>query len=103
MATVKQHFIHFLKDNNVYEQYILNFNNRKKINKYYRETPFIKYFKITNETLLITNAFYWLSSPEHYYFWYILNKKWMHYLDNIKNNQEIIHYDFNKKIIYQIP
>ena len=80
MAAVKQHFIHFLKDNNVYEQFMFDFNNRNKISKYYPKKLFIHFFKTTDETLLIYDAFNWLASPENYRFWSNINKKWDSYI-----------------------
>ena len=80
ISNIKQQFIHFLKDNNAYEQYMLNFNNRNKMSRHYSKKSFIRYFKITEEILLINNAFDWQYSPENFSFWENLNVKWIIYL-----------------------
>ena len=88
MITIKQFFIQFLKQNNIYEQYMLNFNNRNKMSKYYRETPFMEYFKLTNDRYLIALAFPWVCSPEKSCFWEDMSDKWIMYLHDYyeKNN-----------------
>ena len=85
---IKQFFIQFLKQNNVYEKYMLNFNNRNKMSKYYRETPFMKYFMITHDKYLIANAFPWTVSPEKFGFWEDTDDKWIMCLHDYyeKNN-----------------
>ena len=77
MISTKKLFIKFLKDNNVYEQYMFNFNNRTKISKYYPKKTFTSYFETTDLYLAINNAFNWSDSPEHFRFWENLNTKWI--------------------------
>ena len=101
MATAKQQFIRFLKDNNVYGNYMCAFENRELYKK--RRSSLKTFFPTYKPEQYLLCAFDWDYTNEGMRYWYNLHKKWMHYLDNIKNNQEIIHYDFNKKIIYQIP
>ena len=75
MLTFKQQFIRFLKQNNVYEQYIYNFNN----GKYYRErffngkTPFLSE---DSPYGYITNAFSWGFTKEGTNFWLMITTKW---------------------------
>ena len=73
---IKQQFIQFLKQNNAYEQYMLNFNNRSKMSKYYSKKAFKKYFKFTEEKLLITNAFDWDKTKEGFDYWDKIDDKW---------------------------
>lgn len=77
---IKQQFIQFLKQNNIYGKFINNFNNRNKMSKYYHETSFMKYFKLTTDRYLIANAFPWVDSPEKFCFWEDMDDKWIMYL-----------------------
>lgn len=77
---MKQLFIHFLKQNNAYEKFMNNFNNRNKISTYYPKISFILYFEITNETIIISHAFRWATSFENLLFWINLNQKWVTFL-----------------------
>ena len=54
MISNKQLFIKFLKDNNVYGQYMFNFNNRHEINIWDIKKPFSVFFHFTYKKLLIT-------------------------------------------------
>lgn len=87
--TPKQRFIHFLKQNNVYEQYMFNFNNIDGINfrkKYRKEYASIKsFFLFSKKKYYVYNAFLWESTKEGYNFWNNLQIKW-EYQDNLYND-----------------
>ena len=83
MATTKQQFIRFLKQNNVYGNYMHAFENREEI--YRKRISNLKTFftNYTPEQYLLC-AFTWGNTKEGLQYWCYLNTKWMHYLDNIK-------------------
>ena len=80
----KQQFIRFLKDNNVYGNYMHAFENRELYRKRIStlKTFFIYY---TPEQYLLC-AFDWGNTKEGWQYWRNLYDKWMHYLDSINNN-----------------
>ena len=70
MNTIKQLFIQFLQDNNIYEQFINNL--------YYTSSleDFIDCATINNSARFITKAFNWGKTKEGSYFWVKVSIKW---------------------------
>ena len=81
--TIKQQFIRFLKENNAYEEYIHNFNNRKEEDN--KVCPKNKFFSKTEPLDFIDSAFNWSNSHEHFLFWENLNGKWIDYIITLYN------------------
>ena len=71
-TTIKQQFIHFLKQNNIYEQYMYNFKNKNTI-----EINFIKFINNTEEIDYIYQAFPWYKTIGGIQKWSELSKKWV--------------------------
>ena len=69
---VKQLFLHFLKQEGIYESYIFNFNNTLHINK-----NFDRFILKTEERYFIRFAFSWESTKEGYDFWLKKSIKWV--------------------------
>ena len=75
MATIKQQFIRFLKDNHAYGQFMLNFKIHKRYpNKFTTKEFFINTFYGD----FLTHAFYWKNTMEGHNYWAILDYKWYH-------------------------
>ena len=77
---MKRKFIHFLKENNVYEKFMYNFEHRKEIHRWYPKISAKKYFDVTYEKHLLFCAFSWRYTNEKLYFWDELNQKWIKYI-----------------------
>lgn len=87
MVTTEQQFIHFLKKNNAYEQFMFNF----KIHR-------IKYKNLSGTSMLteknfflnifyrdfLSYAFFWKDTPQGYDYWCKLYYKWKNGGYNIK-------------------
>ena len=77
MSDYKKEFVIFLKKNNAFGAFVLNFNNSKlwrKENgeiydehKYFTNTPFERY---------ISGAFLWRNTVQGHIFWQKLSEKW---------------------------
>ena len=84
MNSTKQQFVKFLKDNNVYEQYMFNFKEHRIKRKqdvprvYYAEKVF---FLNCNCEYFIRNAFPWKCTPQGGYYWANIDTKWIDYLN----------------------
>ena len=75
--TPKQQFIRFLKDNNAYGQYILNFNKREESrNKAYPKSQF---FSKSEPFNFMNKAFTWCNTIEGWGYWNTLSRKWIIY------------------------
>ena len=80
MITIKQQFVHFLKDNNVYEKYMFYF----KADKYYKNSFFVCPKKVTFDYFVskvkkenyISFSFDWKNTTEGYDFWGFLSSEW---------------------------
>ena len=82
MNTAKQLFIQFLKENNIYEQYMYNFNKREESrNKAYPKNQFFS--KVRREQY-INYAFTWSITPEGWSYWNKFHEKWNNYTAAIK-------------------
>ena len=92
MISRKKLFIHFLKQNNAYEQFMFNLNSRKG----YFFTP-KKFFNYTFDEDFVSNAFNWDDSLQGYGYWDELEDKWLGTLE--RKSQ----YDFKKTTIHKIP
>lgn len=74
MVTIKQYFFHFLKQNNVYEQYMNNFNKREKHrNEICPKNQFLSKSEPVN---FIDRAFTYSRTKEGHEFWFNLSVKW---------------------------
>lgn len=85
LTTPKQQFIHFLKQNNIYEQFMFNFNNRKKLstNKFYQDNITFKHFiQHINIQDYIVLAFAWNNTKEGRDFWSETSIKWYRTISN---------------------
>lgn len=74
----KGYFFRFLKENNAYEQYIMNFNTKlgkeyRKINGFHSTK---KFFEDVGSKYFITYGFIWRNTPQGYGYWDNLNCKW---------------------------
>ena len=74
---VKQLFLHFLKQEGIYESYIFNFNNALRI-----DTNFNHFILKTEEKYFIRFAFSWSSTNEGYDFWLKKSIKWVNTYSN---------------------
>ena len=72
MITIKQQFIHFLKDNNAYEEFMYNF-----IHKKIKKMDFIQYINNTANYNFLYNAFPWHITKGGIQKWRTLSNKWM--------------------------
>ena len=72
MTTTKQQFIQFLKQNNIYEKYVFNFNHKRTI-----KINFIKFLNNVEPFNLIYNAFPWHRTEEGISTWNKLSKQWI--------------------------
>lgn len=73
---VKNHvinnFVRFLKENNVYDEYMENSDlNTNFIG------DFIRYFTVNHPKLYIMNAFGWMGTKQGADFWEKLHSKWL--------------------------
>ena len=75
MISTKQLFIKFLKDNNVYEQYMFNVNKRKE--KYFTPKNF---FLNTLYVDFVSNAFTWKETLQGYGYWDKIENNWLYNL-----------------------
>ena len=85
MITNKQQFIQFLKDNNAYEQYVFNFNNREEVRN--NICPKSQFFSKTEPIYYVQRAFTWYNTKEGCCFWFNLSVEWKKYYtknDNLK-------------------
>ena len=85
---IKQLFIYFQKQNNAYERYMLNFNNRSKMSKYYPKKAFKKYFISCYHKDIIYNAFAWKNTPQGNIYWATLSYNWEKLLKTIGLNYQ---------------
>lgn len=105
MITIKQQFIHFLKQNNAYEQYMFNFNHKRRL-----KINFIQYINNTEPFYLIYNAFNWDRTEEGISTWNKLSKQWVYllnvpqlFIQFIKQNNVYEQYINQIKYINYIP
>ena len=79
----KKQFIKFLKDNNVYGLYILNFRNRS-----HSTTPFFKrqinifkdFIEDEKPETFFIHSFKWEQTPEGFEFWCDIDDLWLELL-----------------------
>lgn len=77
MITTKQQFIHFLKQNNVYEKYMFNFQSQDAMKRRISwHIPSINFFEEVNASEFIANAFVYSNTKEGYTCWSIISLKW---------------------------
>ena len=78
MVTVKQLFIHFLKDNNAYEEFIYNFNSKNGISyrSHFNFSQPTKYFPCSLRKDFIYNAFAWIDTTQGFDYWCRLSYNW---------------------------
>ena len=74
VTTPKQQFIHFLKENNAYEKYVYNFNNREE--KRNKVCPKSQFFSRTKPVYYVNKAFTWCNTKEGNPFWFNLSVEW---------------------------
>ena len=72
MISIKQQFIHFLKDNNVYEEFMYNFEH-KKIDR----TSFRQYINFTHSFDYIFRSFPWHKTKGGIKLWRTLSNQWI--------------------------
>ena len=77
MISNKQLFIKFLKENNAYGQYILNFNNREKYRN--KVCPKNQFFSKTERKEYILCAFDLSKTIEGWSYWNKFHGKWINY------------------------
>lgn len=82
---MKKKFIKFLKENNVYERFMYNFEHREERFYKYQKINFKTYFNGTHERCLLFSAFDWDSTSEGLRFWDEIDTKWVVYI--IKNGK----------------
>ena len=75
--TWKQQFIHFLKQNNIYEQYIDNFDLEYSVtwDKCWEKT-LKNFFEKMPPDQFINYSFNWAKTKEGSYFWADIDIKW---------------------------
>lgn len=71
IISIKQLFIHFLKQNNAYEKYM------RSLNKKYGGVSFESLIKTSDENCYVSNAFIWNRTPEGNLFWLEINDQWV--------------------------
>lgn len=82
----KQLFIRFLKQNNAYEQYVINFNSiegyeyRRYLNLYSSND----FFKHENMLHFTGYPFVWNKTKEGWLYWEIIDEKWVKYVNTKK-------------------
>ena len=79
MASHKQHFLQFLKENNAYEEFMFNFESKE--GRFYRANrgllcPTEKYFTSCYSRSYLRDAFLWNDTSQKHDYWSSLNKKW---------------------------
>lgn len=79
---VKQQFIHFLKQNNVYEQFIINFDKREGERN--KACPKSQYLSEMEPERFIDRAFTWRHTEGGWLYWYNLSVKWQIFYSKIK-------------------
>ena len=77
---LKQNFIHFLKQNNVHERFMYNFDHRHELFYEFQKINFKPYFEESIKHTLILHAFDWTSTSEGYRFWHEIHIKWLKYI-----------------------
>lgn len=82
MTTNKQQFIHFLKQNNVYEQFLTNFDKRESFRNFIY--PKSKYLSEVEPLDFLNRAFTWCYTKEGHDFWYYLSIEWKDFYSKIK-------------------
>lgn len=85
VTTPKQQFIKFLKQNNVYEQYMHNFIKREE--KRNKLCPKNQFFSKTEPEEYINKAFRYDLTKEGWLYWFKLSVEWRRYYiknDNLK-------------------
>ena len=82
MISDKQQFIHFLKENNIYEQYMYNFNKREESRN--KAFPKNQYFSKVRRGQYINYAFTWSKTIEGWSYWHKFHEKWINYPTAIK-------------------
>ena len=84
--TWKQHFIKFLKDNNMYESYMFNFNKDFKYRQNFnlRNNGVKAFFEKISHKDYILRAFTWYESLGGAGVWELLHRKWHIYIYNIE-------------------
>ena len=77
----KNDFLRFLKKNNIFEAYMLNFNKDKKyrmlFNRKLINSTANCFFKTINSQNYVCSSFEWYKTPEGDSFWNEINNKWM--------------------------
>lgn len=84
-------FIHFLKENNAYENFIYNFKNRTKGKQEYfrrsRNLTLMAYISTTHILSYVSHSFDWYASPESDVFWRDISNKWSDEIKEIEKSQ----------------
>ena len=80
MNSTKQQFVKFLKDNNVYEQYMHDFNKREDYRNY--ECPKNQILSKVEPLCFIDSAFSWCGTKEGHMFWLRMSYNWKQYCSN---------------------
>ena len=78
MISSKQLFIKFLKDNNIYEQFMFNFNKREEHRN--NAIPKNQFFSKTKRKQYINYAFTWSHTKEGWTYWNKFHEKWTNYI-----------------------
>ena len=81
MIPAKQQFIHFLKQNNIYETFVFYFNKREDIRN--NICPKSRFFSETEHIKYIDKAFSWSSTKEGHMFWFRMSTNWRRYYSNL--------------------
>lgn len=84
MISTKQQFIHFLKDNNAYEEFMYNFLHNK-----IRKMDFIQYINNTAKYNFFYNAFPWHLTKGGIQKWRTLSRMW---IEKIQVPQQFIQF-----------
>ena len=80
-STNKDLFIKFLKENLIYQRFIVCYEDCKSSN---HEESFISFLKKSTPALYLVNGFRWKDTNEGYDYWHEISNKWIHCLNNLK-------------------
>lgn len=74
---MRDEFVNFLKENNVYEKFLKKFEQGTSIDVH---GPFDSYLDLVSYEEFVIEAFYWGMKSD---FWGDIHDKWLEYLDSI--------------------
>jgi len=75
-------FILFLKDNNIYEEYIMEYKAYKR-----NTLDVMEFLSSTYESMYLSDSFTWVSTRKGFTFWRNIDDEWMLLKDNYIQNR----------------